>query len=57
MSYVNEDGTKCACSRNRKCAFHRAQQKKLQRVAKPMMDAERVRVGIEELRARYGKQA
>ena len=45
----------CACSRNRTCAFHRAQQKKVERLAQPVIDAQKVQMGIEELRARYAK--
>lgn len=45
----------CACSRNRQCAFHRAQTKKLERVAQPLHDKKKVQVGIEDLRAKYGK--
>lgn len=57
MSYKDENGTKCACSRNRQCAFHKAQTKKMMRVAKPLHDAQKVEMGIEELRARYAKPA
>lgn len=45
----------CSCSRTRKCAFHAAQVKRMAKVAKPLHDAQKVAVGIEELRARYGK--
>lgn len=45
----------CSCSRNRKCAFHAGQIKQMQRVARPVIDAQKVTVGIEELRARYAK--
>lgn len=55
MSFTDEDGNKCACSRNRQCAFHRAQTKKLERVAQPLHDAQKVQMGIEELRRRYAK--
>lgn len=55
MSFIDEDGKKCACSRNRLCGFHKAQQKKIERVAKPLHDAQKVQVGIEDLRAKYGK--
>lgn len=55
MSYTDENGNKCACSRNRPCGFHKAQQKKLMRVAKPLHDAQKVQMGIEDLRAKYGK--
>lgn len=55
MSYTDENGNKCVCSRNRQCGFHRAQTKKLQRVAKPLHDAQKVQVGIEDLRAKYAK--
>lgn len=45
----------CACSKTRPCAFHKAQQKKLERVAKPLHDKQKVEMGIEELRARYAR--
>lgn len=45
----------CSCSRKRKCAFHQAQIKRMEKVAKPLHDAKKVSVGIEELRARYAK--
>lgn len=45
----------CSCSRNRKCAFHAGQLKRMEKVAKPLHDAQKVQMGIEELRARYAK--
>lgn len=54
MSFVDENGTKCACSRNRQCAFHRAQTKKLERVAQPVIERQKVEMGIDALRAKYG---
>lgn len=45
----------CACSRNRQCAFHRAQAKKMQRVEEASFAQQKVEMGIEELRARYAK--
>ena len=45
----------CACSRNRQCALHRAEAKKRARVAEEVHASTKVRVGIEELRRRYGK--
>lgn len=42
----------CSCSRNRKCAFYAGQIKQMQKVAKPVIDAHKVTMGIEELRAR-----
>lgn len=56
MSFTDENGRKCSCSRNRKCAFHAAQTKKLMRVAKPLHDAQKVEMGIEALRAKYSKK-
>ena len=53
MSFTDEDGNKCACSRNRQCALHRAEAKKRARVAEEIHASTKVRVGIEELRARY----
>lgn len=44
----------CSCSRNRKCAFHTAQINKLERVAKPVHDRQKVAAGIEALRRKYG---
>lgn len=55
MSFTDEEGNKCACSRNRQCAFHRAQTKKLERVAKPLHDKQKVEMGIEGLRAKYAR--
>lgn len=55
MSFTDENGDKCACSRNRQCAFHKAQTKKMMRVAKPLHDAQKVEMGIEELRVKYAK--
>lgn len=45
----------CACSRTRTCAFHRSQQKKVERLAQPVIDAQKVNMGIEDLRAKYAK--
>lgn len=55
MSFTDENGKKCACSRNRPCGFHKAQQKKLERVAKPLHDKQKLEMGIEDLRAKYAK--
>lgn len=56
MSFTDENGNKCRCSRNRQCAFHAAQTKKMERVAKPMHDQQKVAEGIERLKHRYGPE-
>ena len=56
MSYTDENGKKCACSRNRQCGIHRAQTKRMERVAKPMLDQQKVAEGIEALREKYGQR-
>lgn len=45
----------CSCSKNRKCAFHTAQVKRMNRVAKPLHDAQKVAMGLEELRSKYAR--
>lgn len=46
----------CSCSRNRKCAFHTAQLKKVERVADHLHTQQKVQMGIEALREKYGKE-
>lgn len=55
MSYTDENGNKCACSRNRLCGMHAAQAKKMKRVAQPMHDQQKVALGIDALREKYGR--
>lgn len=55
MSFTDENGNKCRCSRNRQCAFHAAQTKKLKKVAKPMYDKQKVEAGIAALKEKYGR--
>lgn len=57
MSYTDEDGNKCACSRNRLCGLHKAAAKKMEKIAQPMHDRQKVEAGIEDLRAKYGRGA
>jgi hypothetical protein len=45
----------CSCSKHRPCAFHKAQAKKMARVAQAARDRQRVQMGIEQLRALYGR--
>lgn len=53
MSYTDENGNKCRCSRNRMCGLHAQAAKKMAKVAAPVIEARKLETGLEALRAKY----